>query len=91
MHEEVFRGTVSEALDQFREPRGEFTLVIEGAQGVVARTAAAPGEVGERLAELRAAGVKGREAARLVAAETGWPQREVYRIWTETGKRVPPG
>src|SRR3990170_3506982 len=29
--EEVFRGTLSEALDRFAEPRGEFTLVIEGA------------------------------------------------------------
>ena len=33
MFEEVFRGTVSEALSHFAEPRGEFTLVIEGATG----------------------------------------------------------
>ena len=31
IHEEVFRGTLQAAVDYFQEPRGEFTLVIEGA------------------------------------------------------------
>lgn len=30
VHEEVFRGSVSQAREHFAEPRGEFTLVIEG-------------------------------------------------------------
>jgi len=30
VHEEIFRGRVSEAREHFIEPRGEFTLVIEG-------------------------------------------------------------
>jgi len=30
LHEEIFRGRVTEAIDHFAEPRGEFTLVIEG-------------------------------------------------------------
>ncbi len=30
LHEEIFRGTVSQAIEHFAEPRGEFTLVIEG-------------------------------------------------------------
>jgi 16S rRNA (cytidine1402-2'-O)-methyltransferase len=30
VHEEVFRGRVSQAREHFAEPRGEFTLVIEG-------------------------------------------------------------
>jgi len=30
VHEEIFRGRVSQAREQFAEPRGEFTLVIEG-------------------------------------------------------------
>ena len=30
IHEEVFRGSISEAVDHFQQPRGEFTLVIEG-------------------------------------------------------------
>jgi len=30
IHEEIFRGRVSQAKDHFIEPKGEFTLVIEG-------------------------------------------------------------
>ena len=30
IHEEIFRGRVSQAREHFAEPRGEFTLVIEG-------------------------------------------------------------
>jgi 16S rRNA (cytidine1402-2'-O)-methyltransferase len=30
LHEEIFRGRVSEARERFAEPRGEFSLVIEG-------------------------------------------------------------
>jgi 16S rRNA (cytidine1402-2'-O)-methyltransferase len=30
VHEEIFRGRVSQASEYFAEPRGEFTLVIEG-------------------------------------------------------------
>lgn len=30
VHEEIFRGSVSQAREYFAEPRGEFTLVIEG-------------------------------------------------------------
>ncbi len=95
VHEEVFRGTVGEALAHFTEPRGEFTLVVEGAAvgaSFPGRTPLRPEtEVRQMLARLRASGVKGREAARRVSAETGWPQRDVYRLWTELGGRVPPG
>lgn len=31
LHEETFRGPVSEAIEYFKKPRGEFTLVIQGA------------------------------------------------------------
>ena len=32
VHEEVFRGTASQALEHFDSPRGEFTIIIEGAR-----------------------------------------------------------
>ena len=38
IHEEVFRGTVSQAVARFTEPRGEFTLVIAGEQERVSRS-----------------------------------------------------
>ena len=93
LHEEIFRGPVAEAIEHFAEPRGEFTLVVDGA--TVGAQGLAPlcpeAHVRAQLARLRSTGVKGREAARRVSAETGWPQRDVYRLWTELGKRVPPG
>jgi len=30
LHEEIFRGTLSEAVKHFQKPRGEFTIVIQG-------------------------------------------------------------
>ena len=93
LHEEVFRGTVSEAIEHFEEPRGEFTLVVEGALAGASfpgRTPLRPeAEVREQLTRLRASGVKGREAARRVSAETGWAQRDVYRLWVELGRKGP--
>ncbi len=38
LHEEVFYGTPSEALQYFPQPRGEFTLVIEGKSGKLEKT-----------------------------------------------------
>ncbi len=31
LHEEIFRGTLSEAIDHFQKPRGEFSVVVAGA------------------------------------------------------------
>ena len=30
LHEEIFRGTLSEAIDHFQKPRGEFSVVVAG-------------------------------------------------------------
>lgn len=79
MHEEVWRGTVGEAIAWFTEhpPRGEFTLVIGGA------TEAEPWDeerVRVEIERLLAEGVSRREAIELVTAASGWPRREVYRL-----------
>jgi 16S rRNA (cytidine1402-2'-O)-methyltransferase len=87
VHEEVFRGTVSEALERFAEPRGEFTIVIEGASGAATGATEEALEAARReLARLRREGAKGREAVRRVATETGLPRREVYAMWVEGGR-----
>src|SRR4030042_499328 len=56
LHEEVFRGRISEALGHFAAPRGEFTLVIEAAAG---QEGAPPDEAAVRgeLRRVRAQGV----------------------------------
>ncbi len=82
--EEVFRGRISEAIERFTEPRGEFTLVVEGAAPV--RPAASENDVREELRRLKAEGARGREAVRRVSQETGLPHRDVYRMWVEAGR-----
>ena len=81
LHEEVVRGTVSEVLAHFgqHEPRGEFTLVFAGRPR--GEAAPDPEAARARLAELRRQGHSGREAVDQVAAETGLPRREVYKLW----------
>jgi 16S rRNA (cytidine1402-2'-O)-methyltransferase len=82
LHEEVFRGRLSEALAHFREPRGEFTLVIEGAAGP---ESAAPDEAAVRreLRRLHQEGLGARRAADEVALRFGLPRRQAYRLWLQ--------
>ena len=82
LHEEVFRGSLSEALDRFEAPRGEFTLVVEGAAD---RPAGARDrdEAVRLLARLREGGMRARAAVDLAAEQTGLPRGEVYRLWLD--------
>ena len=79
LHEEVFRGRISEALSHFQEPRGEFTLVIAGA----AAGEPTPPEDGllDELALLRREGVAAREAVARLSAKYGVSHRDAYRLW----------
>ena len=79
LHEEVFRGTVSGAIEHFRAPRGEFTLVIEG-KGSGDRPQMTEA-VAERLRRMSLGGTRAREAIAVVAGETGLPRKELYQAW----------
>jgi len=83
--EEVFRGNVSQALQRFQEPRGEFTLVIAGAAAPVPE--ADDETLRRELAALRARGLRAREAVAEVASRYGLPRRLVYRLWVEETAR----
>jgi 16S rRNA (cytidine1402-2'-O)-methyltransferase len=78
MHEEIFRGSLSEALKYFTDhlPRGEFTLVVEGNTNQSERWTE------ERLdAELQAlltSGVSSSQTAARLAGSSGWSRREIY-------------
>ncbi|MBI1885195.1 MAG: 16S rRNA (cytidine(1402)-2'-O)-methyltransferase [Chloroflexi bacterium] len=95
--EEVFRGTVSEAIERFRQPRGEFTLVVEGLPagrhgaatdvGATFRSPAGrgaePDTVRRELQRLRDEGQGARQAVAEVARRYGLPHRRVYRLWLD--------
>lgn len=78
--EEVFRGTVAEAREHFtaRAPRGELTLVLEGAAGEPLPVAAEPAALAVEVAELQAAGSARADALREVARRYGMRRRELY-------------
>jgi 16S rRNA (cytidine1402-2'-O)-methyltransferase len=81
LHEEVWRGTLAEALVWVAEhaPRGEMVLVLEGAAPPAAPSA------DEVVAAVRArldAGATARDAATQASAELGIPKRTAYDIAT---------
>jgi 16S rRNA (cytidine1402-2'-O)-methyltransferase len=84
LHEEVFRGTVSEAIKHFTEPRGEFTLVIEG-RGTGDRPLLTDA-VERQLHRMYLKGATAREAITTVAAGTGLKRKELYQTWLKLDK-----
>jgi 16S rRNA (cytidine1402-2'-O)-methyltransferase len=79
LHEEVFRGTVSEAVEHFREPRGEFTLVIEGRGPETRKEMTA--EVEGEIRAMQERQIPAREAVALLCASTGLPRKTLYQAW----------
>jgi len=76
--EEVFRGRISEAVEHFSDPRGEFTIVIEGATNP---QPVSDESVNRHLQEARDRGLSARDAVKAVTAATGRSRREVYALW----------
>jgi len=83
LHEEVWTGTLDEAVHHWTvevEPRGEFTLVLEGKAEAPPDVSAALMLVEERMA----AGERLSNAARDVAVETGVSRRALYEAALES-------
>lgn len=80
LHEEVFRTTLGGAVERYRteEPRGEFVLVLEGAEPAPAR--ADPEAALARVAELRARGLALKAAARQAGEEYGLGKKLLYDL-----------
>ncbi|MCP4004614.1 MAG: 16S rRNA (cytidine(1402)-2'-O)-methyltransferase [bacterium] len=76
LHEEILRGRLG-ALD-LAEPRGEVTLIVEGAPADE-RPELDESQVGARIDALLAEGISPRDAARRLADELGWKRSEAYR------------
>jgi len=85
--EEVFRGSVSEALAHLRErpPRGEYTIVVEGAAGEATEGKA---DAAQRMRALLDAGVTPTAAVQDVMRAAGIGRREAYELMLRArGKR----
>ena len=80
LHEEYRRTTLGEAVSHYQQnpPRGEFVLVVEGAES----SAEVPDmeKAVNAVMELIASGVKRKDAARLIAEQTGLKKNELYEL-----------
>ncbi|RJQ38979.1 MAG: 16S rRNA (cytidine(1402)-2'-O)-methyltransferase [Dehalococcoidia bacterium] len=85
IYEEIFRGTISQAIARFTEPKGEFTLVVSG-QPAKKRKSAPTTDLVTRLGELRAAGVSAKDAMAL-AGDRKVSRKEMYRTWLDLQKQ----
>jgi 16S rRNA (cytidine1402-2'-O)-methyltransferase len=79
LYEEIFRGTLSEALTYFTEPRGEITLVIEGASESNVEIVSEE-VLRAAVTELRDQGLPPGKASSQVAKQYGIPRGQVYKI-----------
>jgi len=84
LHEEIFRGTISQAIEHFTKPKGEFTLVIEGKREK--KKPQMTEAVEQRLHYMYLSGATAKEAIAEVARETGLSKRELYRAWLKLDK-----
>ena len=80
LHEEIWRGPVSEALTHFGDGRirGEITVVIAGASS--AKIVWDEDAVRAALAAKLATGASRKEAAAYVAEQSGWRKKQVYNL-----------
>jgi 16S rRNA (cytidine1402-2'-O)-methyltransferase len=81
LYEEIWRGSVSAAIEHFAEPRGEFTLVIEGGPITAEGPRAAPQTVDAVVAELRLADITAKAAVAEIVRRCGVPRRVAYAAW----------
>jgi 16S rRNA (cytidine1402-2'-O)-methyltransferase len=83
MHEELWRGTVGDAVADYqtREPKGEYTIVVAGATPIVTSTSAE--DIRTALKTLLAQGISPSQASKQLAQELGISKRDIYQMSLE--------
>jgi 16S rRNA (cytidine1402-2'-O)-methyltransferase len=86
IHEEIFRGSISEAIGHFTSPKGEFTLIVGGKpeepKPEVSRS------IVKRLRQAQKSGLTAKDAVSQISAETGISKKEIYREWLNIKSKV---
>lgn len=81
LHEEVVRTTLGEALERYRQepPRGEFVLVVAGAQPQPSQPSG-PEDALERVSALRREGLSLKDAVKQASKELDFPRNQLYNL-----------
>lgn len=89
LHEEVIRTTISAAAEYYSEnkPKGEFVLVIEGADEAQLVPAETPEDALKQVEELVSRGMRGADACRQIAKATGFSKGELYARLLEKDRK----
>ena len=84
LHEEFWRGTLTEAIELYQEkqPKGEFTLVISGVEKME-KISLSETELKAELQALIAQGMTRSQASRRLAELTSLPRRQIYQLTLE--------
>ena len=80
IHEEIFRGSIKNAIDYYREhpPKGEITLVIEGGnKGMKWDQEQLIEQIGKLI---KSGGASPSRVAKELASESGWSRRDIYDL-----------
>ncbi|HBB32592.1 MAG TPA: 16S rRNA (cytidine(1402)-2'-O)-methyltransferase [Cyanobacteria bacterium UBA8803] len=80
LHEELWRGTITEAIAQYqeREPKGEYTLVVAGQEPGV--PVLSEEVLKQELMQIMIQGISRSQAARQLAQLTKLPRRQLYQL-----------
>ena len=80
MHEEFWRGTITDAIAHYtnREPQGEFTLVVAGA--TLEKPQLSEAAIKAELQNLLKQGLSRSDASRQLAQQTSLPRRQIYQL-----------
>jgi 16S rRNA (cytidine1402-2'-O)-methyltransferase len=84
LHEEIWRGRLSEASRHYAQPRGEFVLVIAG-RPPVERLLWTQAEVRAAVKKRLKTGTPPTTVAAELAAESGWKRRDIYKLASARG------
>ena len=76
--------TISQAIKHFTQPRGEFTLVIEGSRNK--EKPRLTEDIEGQLHYMYLSGITAKEAIAKVAGETGLSRKELYQAWLRLDK-----
>jgi len=85
VYEEVFRGVLSQAIEHFVEPKGEFTLVIQGKQREEPEV---DESIEEELRKLHGKGATAREAVTKLSEISGISKKKLYQTWLRLNKEI---
>ncbi|MBM4446708.1 MAG: 16S rRNA (cytidine(1402)-2'-O)-methyltransferase [Chloroflexi bacterium] len=83
VYEEVFRGILSQAIEHFGQPRGEFTVVIEGKARQEPEISQ---QVEKELRKLYEQGAGAKEAVARLSEASGVSKKKLYQAWLKATK-----